>query len=183
MHDLNLGLPEVNFEEFDYVLMLDVIEHLVAPEAFIDNLHVKMSANRHCKLVISTGNVAYIVIRLMLLFGQFNYGKRGILDLTHKRLLTVASLRRLLEQGGFKLEEVHSIPAPFPLALGNGWLGRSMLLTNAILGKLSKGLFSYQIMMVAKPSPTVGHLLERAVQESADRVSTIELPATDRASG
>ena len=160
-HDLNLGPPEVNFDEFDYVLMLDVIEHLVAPEAFVESLRAKMSANPHCKLIISTGNVAFIVIRLMLLLGQFNYGKRGILDLTHKRLLTFASLRRLLEQGGFKVVEVHSIPAPFPLALGNGWLGRSMVASNAILGKLFKGLFSYQIMMVAEPRPTVEHLLER----------------------
>src|SRR5262245_35813127 len=135
-YDLNLGPPEVNFEEFDYVLMLDAIEHLAAPETFIDNLRVKMSANLHSRLVISTGNVAFIVIRLMLLFGQFNYGKRGILDLTHTRLLTSASLRRLLEQGGFKVVEVHSIPAPFPLALGNGWLGRSMVALNAIMGKL-----------------------------------------------
>ena len=73
------------------MLMLDVIEHLAAPESFIDNLRVKMSANLHSKLVISTGNIAFIVIRLMLLFGQFNYGKRGILDLTHTRLLTSAS--------------------------------------------------------------------------------------------
>ena len=27
-HDLNLGPPDVNFDEFDYVLILDVIEHL-----------------------------------------------------------------------------------------------------------------------------------------------------------
>jgi hypothetical protein len=119
----------------------------------------------------------------MLLLGQFNYGKRGILDLTHKRLLTFASLRRLLEQGGFKVVQVHSIPAPFPLALGNGWLGRSMVSINAILGKVLKGLFSYQIMMVAEPRPTAGHLLERAVQESANRVNTIDLRTTDRASG
>src|SRR5262249_4809242 len=132
---------------------------------------------------VSTGNIAFIVIRLMLLLGQFNYGKRGILDLTHKRLLTFASLRRLLEQGGFNVVEVHSIPAPFPLALGNGWLGRSMVAINAIFGKLLKGLFSYQIMMVAEPSPTVEHLLGRAVQESANRVNTIDLCATNRASG
>ena len=39
----------------------------------------------------------------MLLLGQFNYGKRGILDLTHTRLFTFASFRRLFEQGGFRV--------------------------------------------------------------------------------
>jgi hypothetical protein len=110
----------------------------------------------------------------MLLFGQFNYGKRGILDLTHRRLLTFASLRRLLEQGGFKVVEVRSIPAPFPLALGSGWLGRTMVSCNAILGKLFKGLFSYQIMVVAEPRPTVGYLLEQTVHESTNRMNAIE---------
>ena len=33
----------------------------------------------------------------MLLFGQFNYGKRGILDLTHTRLFTFESFRRLFD--------------------------------------------------------------------------------------
>ena len=39
-------------------------------------------------------------------------------------------------------------------------MGRSLVAINAILGKLLKGLLSYQIMMVAEPRPTVGHLLD-----------------------
>ena len=35
-----------------------------------------------------------------MLFGQFNYGKRGILDMTHTRLFTFRSFRRLLEEAG-----------------------------------------------------------------------------------
>ena len=37
-------------------------------------------------LVLTTGNVAFVMQRLMLLIGQFNYGKKGILDHTHTRL-------------------------------------------------------------------------------------------------
>ena len=43
------------------------------------------------KLIASTGNVAYILLRLALVLGMFNYGKKGILDLTHQRLFTVRS--------------------------------------------------------------------------------------------
>ena len=53
--------------------------------------------------MLSTGNIGFFVTRLMLLFGQFNYGKRGILDMTHTRLFTFTSLRRLLEQSGFRI--------------------------------------------------------------------------------
>ena len=45
-----------------------------------------------------SGNIAFIVTRLMLLLGQFNYGKRGILDVMHTCLFTFALLRRLFEQ-------------------------------------------------------------------------------------
>jgi 2-polyprenyl-3-methyl-5-hydroxy-6-metoxy-1,4-benzoquinol methylase len=151
--------------------MLDVLEHLGSPEAFIESLHVAMSG-KGGRLIISTGNVGFVIVRLMLLLGQFNYGKRGILDVTHKRLLTFASLRRLLEQGGFRIVSVRGIAAPFPLALGEGWLGRAAVAVNRFLIGLWKALFSYQILMVAEPRPTVESLLDRAIQESERRNSS-----------
>ena len=36
--DLNKGIPEMPGERFDYILALDVIEHLAAPEDFLDQL-------------------------------------------------------------------------------------------------------------------------------------------------
>jgi len=105
-HDLNAGLAPFQFGDRDHVLLLDVIEHLSDPEGFIDELHRAMSRNRNSKLIISTGNIAFLVSRFMLLLGQFNYGKKGILDLTHTRLFTFASLRHLLEQSGFDVLEV-----------------------------------------------------------------------------
>ena len=56
----------------------------------------------------------------MLLFGQFNYGKAGILDRTHTRLFTFRSLRHLLDDAGFRIKEMRGVPAPFPKVLGNG---------------------------------------------------------------
>ena len=97
----------------------DVIEHIGAPEKFLDELRERLSLNPNAQLILSTGNVAFFVTRLMLLLGSFNYGKRGILDLTHTRLFTFASLARTLEQSGFAIDETKAIPAPFPLALGN----------------------------------------------------------------
>ena len=68
---------------------------------------------KHCtntKLIISTPNVGFLIIRLMLLLGQFNYGKRGILDMTHTRLFTFSSLRQLLEQRGFQIFQIARHP-------------------------------------------------------------------------
>ena len=117
--------------DFDYVLMLDVIEHLSAPEAFIEQLRdgaQLLLRRRSCSSAPATS--ASVVNRLMLLLGQFNYGKRGILDLTHTRLFTFASFRRLFEQGGFRVVETRGIPGPFPLAIRNAALSRFVLRMN-----------------------------------------------------
>ena len=63
------------FEEYDYTLLLDVIEHLQAPDDFLVALRSAVARNPNGEIVISTGNVAFAVVRLMLLIGQFNYGK------------------------------------------------------------------------------------------------------------
>ena len=75
----------------------------------------------------------------MLLFGQFNYGKRGILDLTHTRLFTFNSLRVLIEGNGFETLSSEGIPAPFPLAVKNAKLAGDLIRLNASLIKLRKG--------------------------------------------
>jgi glycosyltransferase involved in cell wall biosynthesis/2-polyprenyl-3-methyl-5-hydroxy-6-metoxy-1,4-benzoquinol methylase len=175
-HNLDAGPPPVAFEDYDCVLMLDVIEHLAAPEAFVDALREAMKRADHARLIVSTGNVGFVVVRLMLLIGQFNYGKRGILDLTHKRLFTFASLRRLFEEAGFEVLESRGIPAPFPLALGDGALGRALVAVNAVLLRLLRGPFAYQIFMVLEPRPTLERLLERALHESAARAEALGAP-------
>jgi len=54
------------------------------------------------------------------------------------------------------------LPAPFPLALGKGVRAKILLLINLALIAISKGLFSYQIAVIAKPLPTLEHLLDDA---------------------
>jgi 2-polyprenyl-3-methyl-5-hydroxy-6-metoxy-1,4-benzoquinol methylase len=171
-HDLFAGPPPVKFEDYDYLLMLDILEHIPVPEVFIDRLRESMSFAPSTKLIVSTANVGFIITRLMLLFGQFNYGKRGILDITHSRLFTFASLRRLFQQGGFMVLEERGIPAPFNLAIGEGRLSRFLMWVNCQLIRLTRGLFSYQIYMVLQPNPSLELLLKTAEHHSAVRAQT-----------
>ena len=122
--DLNDSLPELNYEELDYILILDVIEHLKDPELFMSRLKKKLKYNEKVIILISTPNVAFIVIRLMLLIGMFNYGSRGILDRTHMRLFTFSSFNNFIEQSNFKIRKIYGIPAPFELALGNNIISK-----------------------------------------------------------
>ena len=171
LHDLNRMPLPVAPESFDYVLMLDVIEHLADPEAFMDELHGACEMNPSLRLLMSTGNIAFVLTRLSLLIGQFNYGKRGILDLTHTRLFTFASLRRLLHGAGFEILEERGIPAPFPLALRSGPASRGAFSINQALIKLRRQLFAYQSFVVARPLPALEYLLGRAHEASATRAA------------
>ena len=173
-HDVNTGIPDINIAEYDYVLLLDVIEHLNVPEVFFDRLR---DAMKHCadtKLIISTPNVGFLIIRLMLLLGQFNYGKRGILDMTHTRLFTFSSLRQLLEQRGFRIIHWRGIPAPYPVALGNSAISRFLLAANSACLRLLPTLFSYQMFVVVEPRPSLELLLQRAIDESSTRTNKME---------
>ncbi len=168
-HDLNTGLPGLDWNQYDRILFLDVIEHLNRPEEFLDSLRRTLALNPKAEVIISTANVAFFVTRFMMLFGQFNYGKRGILDLTHRRLFTFASFRRAVSQAGFDILETRGIPGPYPVALGDNWISRAMLGLNRVLIHVSKGLFSYQIFLRIKPRPSVESLLRNAIEESAVR--------------
>lgn len=167
-HDLNAGPPALDYGAADAVVFLDVVEHLHAPERFVEALAQKLPAR--ARLIVTTGNVAFVVTRLMLLLGAFNYGKRGILDMTHTRLFTFASLRALFEQAGFEVVRVRGVPAPFPLATGDNLLGRTLLAVNAALIHLAKGLFSYQMYFEFRANPTLSSLLGTAKDSANLRI-------------
>jgi glycosyltransferase involved in cell wall biosynthesis len=162
--DLNDSNFPLDAGSFDHILLLDIVEHLRAPERFLDSLRESRKGDVAVKVILSTGNIAFIVTRLALLMGWFNYGPRGILDLTHTRLFTFKTARALLEQSGYRVLEVRGVPAPFPLALGDGWLARVALAVNKGLIKISKSLFSYQIFIVCTPLPTLEWLLSQAYE-------------------
>jgi glycosyltransferase involved in cell wall biosynthesis/2-polyprenyl-3-methyl-5-hydroxy-6-metoxy-1,4-benzoquinol methylase len=168
-HDLDdLRLP-VDAGDFDQILLLDVIEHLKSPEQFVEALRHSRTEGRPTRVLVTTGNIAFIVTRLMLMFGAFNYGAKGILDLTHSRLFTFETLRRLFVQAGYRIEEVKGIPAPFPLALGDSPMSRFLLKLNNLLIRVSKHLFSYQILMVVTPMPSVEWLLGQAIKAGEEK--------------
>jgi len=147
-------------ESFSKVLALDIIEHLDDPEMFLEKMR-NSDALANTEFMFTTPNVAFFPIRLMLLLGNFSYGKKGILDKTHCRLFTFKSFRQLLEERGFQIIEEKGIPAPFPLALGRNWLSNLLLNINLFATKLSKGMFSYQIFVRARPQPTLAQLMHK----------------------
>jgi len=166
--DLNQPENLPSLEQFDQVLMLDILQHLDNPELFLDTIR-KKTKRAAPTVIITTANIAFFIIRLQLLLAQFNYSKHGILDMTHKRLFTFHSLKKLCLGSGYKILAVKGIPSPFPKALGNNRFARFLVKMNGALIRVSKTLFAYQIYIEARPTPVVSELLAYAIHESGER--------------
>ena len=164
--DLDNGLPDLNYNKFDYILLLDVIEHLKNPEEFMAKLKHKTEKNPNLTIIASTGNVAFLIIRLMLLFGSFNYGNKGILDKTHTRLFTFSSFKQLMLQSGFNIRKISGVPAPIALVTGDNILGKFLLNINKFFILISKTVFSYQIYFEIKPQISTDLLLDKATSKA-----------------
>lgn len=160
----------IDTQAHSHILLLDIIEHLSDPEGFLRTLRSTFQ-HEPKTLVLTTPNIAFLVQRVQLLLGQFNYGKAGILDITHKRLFTFRTIQRLLEDEGFRIQKVQGVPAPFPKVLGNGLLGKLALNLNLSLIRVSKTMFSYQIFVVAEGTPSVDFLVADARKSSAGLAS------------
>jgi glycosyltransferase involved in cell wall biosynthesis len=170
--DLNIGLPAFSGEGFDYILALDVIEHLAAPEDFLDELRA-LAAQTEARVIITTANIGFIVMRLSLLLGRFEYGKRGILDITHARLFTFNTLRRAMRAAGFEIERSEGVVVPMPFVFGNSLLSRAVMAVNQALVWLRPTLFAFQILIVAKARPALATLLKAAEASAKQKVTAI----------
>lgn len=153
-----LDWNKINFDSnYDVIILLDIIEHLSYPVQFVDDLRKHFSNSP--KVVVTTANIVFLSQRLMTLFGQFNYGKRGLLDFTHRRLFSFRSIIKLFKQSGYQIEHVSGIPVPWPFVFGDNFLSKILMLLNILLIKISKSVFAYQVGIVARPLPTLNHLI------------------------
>jgi 2-polyprenyl-3-methyl-5-hydroxy-6-metoxy-1,4-benzoquinol methylase len=154
----------------DVVLALDVIEHLRSPEASLQEVRRLMKPG--AKLVASTGNVGYFLVRTMLALGFFNYGKKGILDLTHTRLFTARSFCRTLEGEGFRVVSVRGFGPPIRDMIGSGPFLRFLDSVAAFLARVWPSLFGYQLLVEAERLDGVEDILRRTVGEADEEPPT-----------
>jgi SAM-dependent methyltransferase len=91
-------------EQFDAILLGDVLEHLRDPQDLLVRLR-SFLAPGGC-VVASLPNVAHASVRLALLQGRFDYQPEGLLDRTHLRFFTLASLRAMFHDAGYAISNL-----------------------------------------------------------------------------
>ncbi len=81
----------------------DVLEHLVDPWAVLENLSNHLDSGT--EVLISLPNIRNLRVLVPLLVkGEFRYRPQGILDKTHLRFFTYASMRELIEGAGLRID-------------------------------------------------------------------------------
>jgi glycosyltransferase involved in cell wall biosynthesis len=155
--DLDNGISSVirqlQNRRFTRAILLDVLEHLKKPETILDECHEILPPDG--QLIISVPNIANIAVRMSLLFGQFNYTERGLLDKTHLRFFTRKTARKMVESRGYEILEEQMTVIPVELVFkmpAKSLLMRSMNAVLRLLTWMGPSLFGYQIMFVARPS-------------------------------
>jgi 2-polyprenyl-3-methyl-5-hydroxy-6-metoxy-1,4-benzoquinol methylase len=90
---------ELAGEEFDVVLFADVLEHLKEPADVLRRVRPFIAENG--VVIASIPNIAHASVRLALLGGEFRYREWGLLDDTHLRFFTRASIQDMFEETGY----------------------------------------------------------------------------------
>lgn len=137
--------------KFDYILFADVLEHLRDPAAVLRRAIPALTDSG--KVIVSVPNIANWVIRLNLLFGDFDPTDRGILDKTHLHFFTLRTLRKMMTDVSCRVLDV--TPTPVPLQLVLPFTERKpfapLHALHYALTRSWKTIFAYQFVVTAAP--------------------------------
>ena len=138
-------------DEFDYILLADVLEHLRDPAAVLRR--VLPCLNKNGEVIISLPNVAHLFVRLSLLFGRFDYRDRGILDRGHLRFFTLAGIKQMMHETSCRILELRPTSAPVQLVFP--WSDRPAFAplheSHFLAVRLCPTLLAYQFVMRTAP--------------------------------
>ncbi len=83
-------------EQFDYIILADVLEHLYDPERTLARLlpYLKTGGSFLC----SIPNIMHTSVLLPLLQENFDYSDSGICDRTHIRFFTLNSIAKMFQK-------------------------------------------------------------------------------------
>lgn len=93
--------------KFDYVVAVEVLEHLKRPEAALRQAARLLSPGG--RIFFSVPNVSHASLALELLDGRWDRASSGLLDRTHLRFFTLKTILTMLQECGLAALSVHRI--------------------------------------------------------------------------
>ncbi len=128
---------------FDCVIVADVIEHLNNPWLLLSQIHKVLTDDG--VLVVSVPNIRHWRIARALIFrGRWDYEDQGILDRTHLRFFTRATLHDALSHAGFSIMSSSLLQAPWDRNRPFQKLGWRLMRGKA------RELLAYQLLVCAQ---------------------------------
>ena len=97
-------------ERISTVLLLDVLEHLYDPWRALQRIQRWLAPGT--RVLASLPNLRNLATLSELAGGHFEYTENGVLDVTHVRFFTRASLRDLFGQTGFEVRRITPLTQP-----------------------------------------------------------------------
>jgi 2-polyprenyl-3-methyl-5-hydroxy-6-metoxy-1,4-benzoquinol methylase len=129
---------------FDCIIFGDILEHLLDPWEAMRRFVTLLAPNG--VVVASIPNIAHLSVIRGLMRGRWEYGERGLLDRTHLRFFTYRSIRELFQQAGL---EIVRCERNYRLVERDRRYAR---LARMLAKGPFKGLFTYQYLIVARPT-------------------------------
>jgi 2-polyprenyl-3-methyl-5-hydroxy-6-metoxy-1,4-benzoquinol methylase len=105
--DLELTLPPVEDGLFDCIIYGDVLEHLIDPWTVLRRHRPLLAPGG--SILCSIPNIQHHAALRQILRGDFQYRARGLLDETHLRFFTYATVSKMLLDAGFEPRLVDTI--------------------------------------------------------------------------
>ena len=105
-------VDELAGEQFDVIILADVLEHLVHPAATLEAIRERRLLSDDGFCVVSIPNASHEAIIAELMAGRFTYREAGLLDSTHLRFFTRDTFTRFCEERGFTITELHRTVYP-----------------------------------------------------------------------
>ena len=134
---------------YDVAICADVLEHLYDPAAIV--AQTKGMLKPGGRLIVSVPNTAYAGLILDLIDGNFEYSELGLLDRTHIRFFTRATITRMIEKQGFRINDVDAVRWSFEQSEFYPRLrNRPLPLKNYLFARPDGDV--YQLILVAEPA-------------------------------
>jgi 2-polyprenyl-3-methyl-5-hydroxy-6-metoxy-1,4-benzoquinol methylase len=106
VHEGTSDTVNIDFKQYSYIVLADVLEHMVNPQLFFESLIPKL--NSDVKIFISIPNISFGAVRISLLNGKFEYVDSGLLEKTHLRFFTRKLAYELFSSVGLRCtQEIH----------------------------------------------------------------------------